>query len=84
MKDFKIAFWAILLVSVGGLGTCASLALGCSPAAQTNDVDVARYTAEQIACVEREPTDACRADAGACRARIDACRSEARSRAGIK
>jgi hypothetical protein len=46
-------------------------------------VDVAKYEAEALVCVNREDTTACRADRPACTARIESCRAEARARNGI-
>lgn len=45
-------------------------------------VDPSMFAAEEAACVEREPTDACRADVNACKARIDACRAAVRAKYG--
>ena len=51
----------------------------CSPA-QPAAVDLAAYTADQMACVEREPSETCHQDRAACRARIDACRAQVKAR----
>lgn len=65
---------AVLTVS---LAACPS-----SPQPAPVVVDVGAYTAEQLACVEAEPTDACRADREACKKRIDQCRADVQRRFG--
>lgn len=77
--------WVLVAIAFV-MAACVPIALaaiaGCSSSPPKPVVDVSSYTAEQLACVEKEPTDACRADKPACKARIDACRAEVRARYG--
>lgn len=58
--------------------------LACDPKPPTpsTTIDVGAYTAEQLACVEKEPTTACQADRAACKERIDTCRASVKVKYG--
>lgn len=76
-------FLALVIVALGAsmaIVSCVGILAGCAQSAAKPAVDVAAYTAEQMACVEREPSDACHADKAACRLRIDACRAQVKAK----
>lgn len=73
-----LPFPALVVVVVFAMGFLTGRNLAC--AAQRAGVDLSTYAADQLACIEREPSDACHADKAACKARMDRCREDVRAR----